>query len=209
MPSVTPPLPTSIETISRRDLRQYINSLVFSREGKYVDSTRIACMKGGTGCAEADRDTVWLQPEWGFPLVDLRALPREGMIIGRIYNEGMHTVKGNIPGKTRVYWVVDSAPGLNMLRSRYIRLKSGGGSDAAEVLNSVMFEVCNHPPAPTRPATARWQSCDDAPPALALSRPDSSPGPGKGPPIVTDTSAWISCSQGCCIAGAPFSKKKR
>ena len=213
-PSAPPALPDEITNMKHKDIQAYINNLVFSADAADMGVAKLSCVKqGGKSCVDTERGEVFIQPEWGVHLVDFTDVanfPDNGIIVGRIYNSGRYKITNRgILGKTRVYWVVDreALDGQDYLRSRYIELKGNSASKAAVPVDAAFFVDCGHPEQQnTRPAKARWQRCEDgAVSVLGTNVPADTL--KKGPHIVPDTTGWLTCSNGCCIAGARFEVK--
>lgn len=124
------------------------------------------------------------------PYVDGESLRRR--IIARMKNNDARNIEKwyRLPPRKWVYWLVEqTAP--NTYRSRFFIRTPGAAKPVEEIR-------------PISPEYSQWNLCPDAPTnVIAKARfQECPPAEGRAGPLHEhDTPGWISCAQGCCVAG--------
>ncbi|HEX2778361.1 MAG TPA: hypothetical protein VHM30_02610 [Gemmatimonadaceae bacterium] len=210
----TPVLAHHIDSLSRPDFIAYLKQLAYATDPANTDRGYSAC---GT-CGGTDSVDVFIQPDIGMHLWARDSIPATGLIVARVSNYsggGRDDAKYGWKGSRHAWWVVDK-DSTGIYRSRFIERNYGAGP-AFFVLKTTQwtFEKCIHSPVYNRPARAKFWSCAQSatydtsytalPPArdsyfrFAAYGPFTRPEPAPRPLVTANT--WVTCAEGCCIAG--------
>lgn len=225
----TPPLPKPIDSMSNKEVGDYVRSLAYKPGQFNIDVETVPCVhQDSTPCTGSDSAHLRIQPEAGMNKRPINSIPKRGLIVARIINDapaGHDAAEFYYPAQSKTWWVVDDSGGK--LRSRYFtRTYSDTGPAIRFVTRTRPFEKCGHPDAPAgRAARAKFWDCTQSeadstyslrgkserermPGRERLGSPDSyfqlvslrSSVPLPAAPPYALASNWVTCGAGCCAS---------
>jgi hypothetical protein len=219
----TPLLPKALDSMTNTEVGNYLRMLAYKTDGYSTQAATVPC----STCAPSDSTHVFIQPEAGMNKWDFDSIPPNGLVVGRVINDGpagRTAANFGYPAQAKTWWVVDD-DSSGHLRSRYFtRTYSNSGAAVTFVTSTRTFTRCAHKEAPGgRPARAKFWSCaqslaDTLP--VSLSRPfqPRSPAPSPAallfrpvslvssvplprlPKQIALLSNWVTCDVGCCAS---------
>lgn len=205
---VTPMLPKPVHMMDNDQLYEYLNSLVYDRGNGNRHRTGRCRSGAAPGCPNAaDRVSVLIQPEWGAYAVPLDSVDSNGVVLARIINYGSAPEgRYDIPAGRRAWWLVDRPVRGGPLRSRFIIRTLDQGKPVDHDTVAYEFYECQHEAKKHSEAKARWRDCGDT---FEQTAAISDGGaallrilPRASAIVSTSGSTWVTCTMGCCVAGA-------
>ena len=225
----TPPLPKLIDSMTNKEVGDYVRSLAYKPGQFNIQVETVPCVhQDSTPCTGSDSAHVRIQPEAGMNKRPLGSIPKTGLIVARIINDspiGHDAAEFYYPAQSKTWWVVDDSGGT--LRSRYFtRTYLDTGRAIRFVTRSRSFGKCGHPDAPAgRAARAKFWDCPQSEADTTLgfrSTPERmhvgareqlewsdsyfhlvslrSSVPLPAAPPYALVSNWVTCGAGCCAS---------
>ena len=219
--------PTPLSTVpldagmADADLVKYLNKLAYDMNVENSQLILASCTKGASACGAGELAAIYVQPEIGANLLDMKTVTENGVIVARLinYDQDGRKEKGlGVPGNSRAWWVVRRKN--NQLESLFLYrdFTPDPTRPAVRLATHKTFEGCaGHTPDANRPAMAKWWDCANENPFHLSMNVNPTPAGSyfrfvsNGPrmpvaPASGDTTqvkegnVWITCSLGCCIA---------
>ena len=222
----TPELQNELTTSTpESEFRQYLDQLYYDMSPDKSEVAALPCVKpSGSGtvpCTPPDEAAiVYIEPEIGMLRWQHSKIPENGIVVARIINydrSGRTEERYGFPPGAHTWWVVDMNNGVP--RSRFV-VRNYDGTIGILRNREWPFYRCGHKDADptTRISQARFWDCansnvdtlafaprrgtDDLASYVHLAAfHPGAPEPLPHLPLAVRADTWVTCAEGCCIAG--------
>lgn len=189
-PRSTPEMPAAWAAITREQFEQYVNTTLDFDQGGGRTGVPRKCRATEPDCTSGptpNRTAVDIHPEEGARELDPDLLGPNGHAIARLRNTGGATEdRYGIPRGETVYWLVTPGPAGQPDVSTFVYFQGNVKRELGPFPYSECEDGATHP---NTGREANFTRCKNDTATVAMNE--------------AEDPSWISCLEGCCIAGIP------